>query len=48
VAVNLSALQFRKHMLFDVVLCALVESGLPPDRLELEITESRATLIRWR
>jgi len=26
--------------LLDVILCALVESGLPPDRLELEITES--------
>jgi len=26
--------------LFDVILCALVESGLPPERLELEITES--------
>jgi diguanylate cyclase (GGDEF)-like protein len=40
VAVNLSALQFRKSDLFDVVLCVLVESGLPPERLELEITES--------
>src|SRR5205823_4702406 len=40
VAVNLSALQFRRNNLFDVILCALVESGLPPKRLELEITES--------
>ena len=40
VAVNLSALQFRKKNLFDVILCALVDSGLAPDRLELEITES--------
>ena len=40
VAVNLSAAQFRSGALFDVILCALVESGLPPDRLELEITES--------
>jgi EAL domain-containing protein (putative c-di-GMP-specific phosphodiesterase class I) len=40
VAVNLSAAQFRSGKLFDVVLCALVESGLPPERLELEITES--------
>jgi diguanylate cyclase (GGDEF)-like protein len=40
VAVNLSALQFRKSNLFDVILCALVESGLAPERLELEITES--------
>ena len=40
VAVNLSAGQFRSGALFDVILCALVESGLPPERLELEITES--------
>lgn len=40
VAVNLSATQFRTGNLFDVVLCALVESGLPAERLELEITES--------
>jgi predicted signal transduction protein with EAL and GGDEF domain len=40
VAVNLSAVQFRSGKLFDVVLCALVESGLRPERLELEITES--------
>jgi diguanylate cyclase (GGDEF)-like protein len=39
-AVNLSAVQFNKGNLFEVVLCALVESGLSPDRLELEITES--------
>jgi diguanylate cyclase (GGDEF)-like protein len=40
VAVNLSAAQFRTGRLFDVILCALVESGLDPERLELEITES--------
>jgi len=40
VAVNLSAVQFRRSSLFDIVLCALVESGLNPRRLELEITES--------
>jgi diguanylate cyclase (GGDEF)-like protein/PAS domain S-box-containing protein len=40
VAVNLSAGQFRSAALFDIILCALVESGLPPERLELEITES--------
>jgi len=40
VAVNLSVGQFRTGTLFDVILCALVESGLPPERLELEITES--------
>jgi diguanylate cyclase (GGDEF)-like protein/PAS domain S-box-containing protein len=40
VAINLSALQFRKSNLFEVILCALLESGLAPQRLELEITES--------
>jgi len=40
VAVNLSAVQFKKGNLFDVILCTLVESGLAPDRLELEITET--------
>lgn len=40
VAVNLSATQFRSDRLLDVILCALVESGLPPERLELELTES--------
>ena len=39
VAVNLSAVQFRSGNLFNVILCALVESGLSPERLELEITE---------
>jgi EAL domain-containing protein (putative c-di-GMP-specific phosphodiesterase class I) len=40
VAVNLSAVQLSNPNLLDVVLCALVESGLPPERLELEITET--------
>ena len=40
VAVNLSAGQFRSGALFDLILCALVDSGLPPERLDLEITES--------
>lgn len=40
VAVNVSAVQFKKGNLFDIVLCALVQSGLSPDRLEIEITES--------
>jgi diguanylate cyclase (GGDEF)-like protein/PAS domain S-box-containing protein len=40
VAVNLSPMQFKKLNLIDVVICTLVESGLPPERLELEITES--------
>jgi len=35
VAVNLSAVQFRKNNLVDVVLCALAQTGLPPERLEL-------------
>jgi diguanylate cyclase (GGDEF)-like protein len=40
VAVNLSAVQFRKTNLFDVIMRALIESGLPPERLEVEVTES--------
>jgi diguanylate cyclase (GGDEF)-like protein len=40
VAINISAAQFNKGNLFDVVLCALVESGLAPERLELEIAEA--------
>ncbi|MFX4489898.1 EAL domain-containing protein, partial [Acinetobacter baumannii] len=37
--VNVSAVQFRKENLFDVVLCALVDSGLSPERLELEMAD---------
>jgi diguanylate cyclase (GGDEF)-like protein len=40
VAINLSVTQFRSGNLFDVIMCALIESGLSPERLELEITES--------
>lgn len=40
VAVNLSATQFRDASLFEVILGALVQTGLSPRRLELEITES--------
>ena len=40
VAINLSPVQLAKPNLLDVVLCAIVESGLPPERLELEITET--------
>jgi diguanylate cyclase (GGDEF)-like protein len=40
IAINISAVQFKKETLFDVILCALVESGLSPERLELEITEA--------
>jgi diguanylate cyclase (GGDEF)-like protein len=39
VAVNLSPVQFSAHNLVDVVQRALIESGLSPQRLELEITE---------
>ena len=39
-AINLSPVQFRRGDLFDLILCALVDSGLAPERLEVEITES--------
>ncbi len=40
VAVNLSAAQFRTGTLFEMIRRVLVETGLAPGRLELEITES--------
>jgi diguanylate cyclase (GGDEF)-like protein len=40
VAVNIAAAQFSKGNLFDLVLCALVDSGLSPERLELEIADT--------
>ncbi|MBS1142268.1 MAG: diguanylate cyclase protein [Proteobacteria bacterium] len=40
VAVNVSAKQFEGSELLDSVRDALAISGLPPDRLELELTES--------
>ncbi|MDO9237770.1 MAG: EAL domain-containing protein [Aquabacterium sp.] len=40
VAVNLSAVQFRSSAVIDLVDEALADSGLAPERLELEITES--------
>jgi predicted signal transduction protein with EAL and GGDEF domain len=40
VAVNLSAVQFRKCNLLDAILGALSDSGLPPQRLEIEVTET--------
>ncbi|HVX82939.1 MAG TPA: EAL domain-containing protein [Devosiaceae bacterium] len=40
VAVNLSPLQFRNPSLIGSVVSALAASGLPPRRLELEITET--------
>ena len=39
VSVNLSAVQFRKVYPIDNFCDTLAESGLPPERLELEITE---------
>ena len=40
VAVNLSPVQFKNKRLFETVHAILAEAGLPPTRLELEITES--------
>ena len=40
IAVNVSPVQFRNPGLNTVILQALAETGLPPGRLELEITES--------
>ena len=40
VSVNLSAVQLRNPALLDLVLHVLDQSGLPPERLELEITET--------
>lgn len=57
VSVNLSAVQFRGTQAFHQVRAALDASGLSPDRLEIEITEStllhegpavRATLDQFR
>lgn len=40
IAVNLSAVQFQRGDLPNLVQRVLLETGLPPGRLELEITES--------
>jgi diguanylate cyclase (GGDEF)-like protein len=40
VAVNVSPLQFRRPGLVEAAAEALARSGLPPERLELEVTES--------
>jgi diguanylate cyclase (GGDEF)-like protein len=40
VAVNLSAVQFRSDNLLDAIRLALNDAGLPPSRLEVEVTES--------
>ena len=42
VAVNISAVQFRQDDFTDTVLRLLGETGLAPERLELELTESVA------
>lgn len=39
-AINISAAQLRQQDLPEIVTRALVENGLSPDRLELELTES--------
>jgi diguanylate cyclase (GGDEF)-like protein len=40
IAVNISPVQFRSPRLMPCILAALASSGLPPQRLELEITET--------
>jgi EAL domain-containing protein (putative c-di-GMP-specific phosphodiesterase class I) len=40
IAVNISDAQLSKQNLFDLILCALVDSGLSPNRLELEISSA--------
>ncbi|SEM83375.1 PAS-domain containing protein [Bradyrhizobium sp. OK095] len=40
IAVNLSPVQFRSRGLVTMVTSALAEAGLPPQRLELEVTET--------
>jgi diguanylate cyclase (GGDEF)-like protein/PAS domain S-box-containing protein len=40
IAVNLSPVQFRKSNLPEIVMYALAQTGLSPERLELEITET--------
>lgn len=39
IAINLSARQFRQSGLIDAVRVAIEESGIPPEKVELEITE---------
>ena len=40
VGVNVSPIQFESERIVDIVSNVLANTGLPPDRLELEITES--------
>lgn len=44
VAVNISPIQFESDRILNIIEDALTVSGLPPNRLELEITES--TLVK--
>jgi diguanylate cyclase (GGDEF)-like protein len=44
VAVNLSAIQFERSPIVSIVMSALAASGLAPERLELEITETLVLL----
>jgi diguanylate cyclase (GGDEF)-like protein len=39
-AINISAIQFKKDNLFEIMLSTMVETGFAPGRLELEITET--------
>lgn len=41
-AVNLSAVQFQNHTLIDTIIRILENTGLPPEYLELELTEGVA------
>lgn len=40
ISVNVSALQFQQTNFIEDIASALTEAGLPPDRIELELTES--------
>jgi diguanylate cyclase (GGDEF)-like protein len=42
VAVNLSGIQMKRPDVVERILAILAETGLPPERLELELTESSA------
>jgi diguanylate cyclase (GGDEF)-like protein/PAS domain S-box-containing protein len=44
-AVNVSGVQFRQDNFTDMVLRLLTETGLAPERLELEVTESLVTSV---
>jgi predicted signal transduction protein with EAL and GGDEF domain len=48
VAVNVSGVQFRRQDLYELTTRALEESGLPPELLQLEITETALMSVRDR